>query len=77
MVAVAHRLAIAGLFTLALAIVGVVLLILDVVAGRTVGLAVAATIAVVITALWLLLPVYVRGSHGDVPATSDEHGLFS
>jgi len=60
MVAVAHRLAIAGLATLALAIVGVVLLIFDVVAGRTVGMAAAAAIVLVLLTLWLAVPAYIR-----------------
>src|SRR4051794_17145873 len=45
MVAVAHRLVIGGLTTLAMAIVGVMLLIFDVVAGRAVGMTAAAATA--------------------------------
>lgn len=72
MVAVAHRMAIAGLTTLAMAIVGVVLLIFDVVAGRTVGVAVAATIAGVLVALWLVVPASIRRCLGDAHLARDE-----
>ncbi|MBV9594197.1 MAG: hypothetical protein JO147_10460 [Actinobacteria bacterium] len=63
MVAMAHKLALAGTALLGLAIVGVVLLIFDVVRGRT-----AATIATVVAALllvtlWLALPLTMRVKH--------------
>jgi hypothetical protein len=60
-----------------MAIVGVVLLIFDVVAGRTVGLAAAATIAVVLTALWFLLPIYIRSWLRNAHTTANEGALFS
>jgi hypothetical protein len=77
MVAVAHRLAVAGLTTLAMAIVGVVLLIFDVVACRIVGLAAAAVIAGMLAALWLILPAYIRSSLGDPHTPRNEDVLLS
>jgi len=65
MVAVAHRLAMAGLAFLGMAIVGVVLLTFGVVAGRPVGLAAAAVVAVVIAGLWVFLPAYIRNGLDD------------
>ena len=76
MVAVAHRLAIAGLATLAMAFVGVVLLIFDVVAGRTFGLAAGAAIATALAVLWFILPAYIRGWLGDPHAPNEDDVLI-
>ena len=60
---VAHRLAQTGLAFLAVAIVGVVLLIFDVVAGAPAG-AVAAILAAALRAgVWVVLPLVVRSKH--------------
>jgi len=56
----AHRLAQTGLVFLAVAIVGVVLLNFDVVAGLTAGIIAAAATVVLLAGLWLALPVTLR-----------------
>lgn len=56
-VQVAHRLALVGLGLLAVALVGIVLLIFDVVLGRVAAVVAAAGIALVLLGLWLLLPL--------------------
>jgi hypothetical protein len=56
----AHRLAQIGLAFLGIAIVGVVLLIFDVVAGLTAGIIGAAATLVLLAALWVALPVAIR-----------------
>ena len=56
-VQVAHRLALIGLSLLAIALVGIVLLIFDVVLGRVAALIAAAALALVLLGLWLLLPL--------------------
>ncbi len=61
MVAMTHRLAVTGVALLSVAITGVVLLIFDVVAGRTVGLAAAGGAALLLATLWAALPWYARG----------------
>jgi hypothetical protein len=63
--AAAHR--IPGLTVLATAIIGVVLLIFGVVAGRTVGLAAATAIAMCLLLLWIVVPAYIRSWHDDPP----------
>jgi hypothetical protein len=60
MVSAAHRLALAGLFFLACAIVGVVLLIFDFLHGPTAGRIGAAVTAVALAGLWLLVPTALR-----------------
>ena len=60
-VEIAHRLSIAGIFFLALAITGVVYLIFAVVATSPGGIAAAAVAIVVLSALWLVLPRILRG----------------
>ena len=60
MVAMTHRLAVIGIALLSVAITGVVLLIFDVVAGRTVGVLAATGAAVLLAALWAALPWYAR-----------------
>jgi len=71
MVALAHRLVIGGLAFLGMAIVGVVMLTFGVVAGRSVGLAAGGVIAVVLAALWVFLPAYIRTVLDD-PESSPE-----
>ena len=61
-VAVAHRLAVTGLALFAAAMVGVVLLIFDVVASRAAGVIGAVAVLVLVTSLWLLLPLHLRRS---------------
>jgi len=74
MIAVAHRLAMAGLTVLGMAILGVVLLVFDVVAGRVVGLVAAAAIATILAVLWVVLPAYIRSwlEEPAVPLTSSD-----
>ena len=57
---VAHRLAQIGMFLLALAMVGVVLLIFDVVLGSTQGIVAAGIVAAVLVGLWVVLPLAIR-----------------
>ena len=57
---VAHRLAQIGIFLLALAMIGVVLLIFDVVLGPTPGVVAAGIIAAVLLGLWVVLPLAIR-----------------
>lgn len=56
-VQVAHRLALVGLGLLAVALVGIVLLIFDVVLGRVAAVVAAVVIGLVLLGLWLLLPL--------------------
>lgn len=62
---VAHRLAQIGMSFLAVAIVGVVLLIFDFVAGQVAGAAAAVLAAALLLGLWVVLPLIVRKSDGD------------
>ena len=57
---VAHRLAQIGLLLLAVAMVGVVLLIFDLVLGLIGGLVAAGSVAVVLIGLWVVLPLVIR-----------------
>jgi len=59
-VATAHRLAQVGMVFLGIAIVGVVLLNFDVVAGLTAGIIAAAATVVLLAGLWIALPVSIR-----------------
>jgi len=59
-VAVAHRLAVAGLVLFAAATVGVVLLIFEVVRSVPAGITAAACVLVLLVLLWLVLPLYLR-----------------
>jgi hypothetical protein len=68
MVDAAHRLALTGMALLGVSLVGVVLLIFDVVRGRTAGLVAGAVIAVIVAILWLLMPLALRRDNG--PANS-------
>ena len=70
MVTVSHRLAIVGLVLLGAAIVGVVLLIFDVVAGTTAGIIAAGAALVLLVALWAGLP-WIAGAGDTAPLRSD------
>jgi hypothetical protein len=59
-VRIGHRLFVAGLASLALTLVGAVLLVLDVAVGRTFGVWSAAGLGVVLVGLWFVLPLPVR-----------------
>jgi hypothetical protein len=60
MVTVSHRLAIVGLFLLGAAVVGVMLLIFDVVAGIVTGIVAAAAALILLVSLWAGLPWIAR-----------------
>jgi hypothetical protein len=62
-VAVASRLAAAGLLFLALSIVSAILLVIDVVAGTVPAIVLAAVTGVLVVALWVVLPLRVRAKH--------------
>ena len=70
MVTVSHRLAIIGLVLLGAAIVGVVLLIFDVVAGTAAGIVAAAAALVLLVSLWAGLPWIARAGSA-APLRSD------
>lgn len=52
-----HRIALAGLTSLALVVVGTVLLVFDVVVGRSTAIGVAAAVLVVVIVGWLVAPL--------------------
>jgi hypothetical protein len=60
MVEVAHRLALTGMTLLGASLVGVVLLIFDVVRGRTAGFVAAGLIALLVVVLWVAMPLALR-----------------
>lgn len=60
MVSAAHRLAVAGTTFLGIAMIGVVLLVFDVVFGRTPGIVAASVAAVMLLSLWCILPLALR-----------------
>jgi hypothetical protein len=60
LVRVSHRMALGGLATLAVAMVGVVLFILEEVLGQTPALWYSAGVAAVFVLLWLVIPVVSR-----------------
>jgi hypothetical protein len=62
MVTVSHRLAIVGLVLLGAAMVGVVLLIFDVVAGAAAGIVAAVAALVLLVSLWAGVPWVVGRS---------------
>ena len=64
MVEVAHRLALTGMTLLGASLVGVVLLIFDVVRGRTAGFVAAGLVALVVVGLWVALPLALRREAG-------------
>ncbi|HEX5568348.1 MAG TPA: DUF6328 family protein [Streptomyces sp.] len=59
-VEVSARLAAAGLAVLALALTGAVLLVVDVVLGRTTGIVVSGCVLATCTAMWVVLPLGLR-----------------
>jgi hypothetical protein len=59
-VRIGHRLFMTGLAALALTLVGAVLLVLDVVMGRTFAVWAAMALGVVLVGLWFVLPLPVR-----------------
>lgn len=65
MVGAAHRLALAGISFLGVAVVGVVLLIFEVVRDRTSGLVAAGFAAVLLLLLETVLPLVLRHRHQD------------
>ena len=60
MVSGAHRLAVAGTTFLGVAITGVVLLVFDVVFGRTAGIVAASLAGVMLLTLWCVIPLALR-----------------
>lgn len=64
LVRISHRLAVNRNFLLGTSIIGVVLLIFDLVAGRAVGLIAAAGATLIMISLWAVLPVTL-GRHHD------------
>jgi O-antigen/teichoic acid export membrane protein len=66
-VLVAHRTAVVGIAFLAAAVVGVVTMIFDVVAGTAVAAVAAAATAVLLTTLWLALPWSLRRPSDEAP----------
>jgi hypothetical protein len=60
-VIVAHRAAILGILFLALAIVGVAVLIFGLVSGTGAGLVAGGVVAFVLVVLWLVIPLALRG----------------
>lgn len=69
---VSSRLAALGLCVLALALTGAVMLVVDVVLGRTAGISVAAVVLAVCAGVWAVLPLTLRrvrlGERGRPPA---------
>jgi Family of unknown function (DUF6328) len=68
MVTAAHYLALVGTALLGSAVIGVVLLLFDVLRGRTAGLAAAAISAAVIVTLWVVVPWVLRSRATYVPS---------
>ena len=75
LVALTSRLAATGLTFLSFAIVGAVLLVVDVVVGRPHSVIISACTAVAIAVFWLTVPSYFRAHHGatdaDLPDRDD------
>jgi hypothetical protein len=63
-VRISQNLFVAGLVSLALTLVGAVLLVLDVAVGRTFAVGAAVVLLVVLAGLWFALPLSVRGRNG-------------
>jgi len=78
LVSLTSRLAASGLTFLSFAIVGAVLLVVDVVTGRPQSVIISACTAVAIALFWLASPSYVRSRHGpneaDLPDRDDDNG---
>lgn len=66
-VQIGHRLALAGLTLLGVAMLGVVTLVFAVVLGDRVGVIAGAAIGVIIVVLWGALPLRIRATHTDPP----------
>ena len=67
----AHRLAMAGMLLLGLALVGVTVVVVDMVYGRDAALTGGGIAAAAFVALWLVLPLLVRASRrADAPAVA-------
>ncbi len=65
-VRIGHRLFVIGLASLALTLVGALLLVLDVVVGRSFALWSSAAVLLVLVGLWFVLPLPIRNrNHGD------------
>jgi hypothetical protein len=60
MVTMAHRLALTGMFLLGCSVIGVILLIFDVILGRTAGLIAAGVTLAMLVVLWLGIPAALR-----------------
>ena len=71
-VEIGHRLFVVGLAALAATLVGAVLLVLDVAAGRQFAVPVAAILAVFLVALWFVLPLPVRRRNDRDSADGDD-----
>ena len=71
LVSAAHRLAMAGMLLLGLALVGVTVVVVDMVYGRDAALTGGGIAATAFVALWLVLPLLVRASRrADAPAVA-------
>lgn len=66
-VQIGHRLALAGLTLLGVAMLGVVTLVFAVVLGDRVGVIAGAAIGIIILILWAALPLRIRATHTDPP----------
>lgn len=66
MVKVAHRLALVGISLLALAVIGVVLLTFSVVVSDVAGVVAAALALVLLSTLWAVVPLALRGDTPDL-----------
>ena len=71
-VEIGHRLFVVGLAALAATLVGAVLLVLDVVAGRQFAVPVAAILAVFLVFLWFVLPLPMRRRNDRDSADGDD-----
>jgi hypothetical protein len=68
-VRIGHRLFVAGLASLALTLVGAVLLVLDVAVGHAFALWSSAVLLVVLVGLWFVLPLPVRARNEHAPSS--------
>jgi hypothetical protein len=66
-VRIGQRLFVAGLVTLALTLMGAVLLVLDIAVGRSLAVPITAVVGLMLIGLWFLLPLPVlrRGERDD------------
>jgi len=65
LVALTNRLAVGGLTFLSLAILGAVLLVVDVVAGHTPATIITAVTAALVATFWIAVPSFFRARHPD------------